>query len=209
MRLLLDENVSPLVADVLTGSGHDAVHVRDLGLAGAPDEHVLRAAAASDRTLVSNDTDFGALLARPSWTSPSVVLLRRPTGRRASDVAALISDVLFAEGDEIERGALVVVSGDRLKTRRLPIDPWTRRSAVCARPRDKTIVRDTNRLIDQANSISGAEMGSGEVYEQRLGALVRERCPTWALSAYKNVVTRIRRGEGSSETRRATSPVSI
>jgi predicted nuclease of predicted toxin-antitoxin system len=123
MRLLLDENVSPLVADILTDGGHDAVHVRDLGLAGASDERVLKAAQASGRTLVSNDTDFGVLLVRLRWSGPSVVLLRRSTGRRANDVAALISAVLVAEGDAIERGAVVVVSGDRLRSRRLPINP--------------------------------------------------------------------------------------
>jgi predicted nuclease of predicted toxin-antitoxin system len=123
MRLLLDENVSPLVADILTAGGHDAIHVRDLGLAGAEDERVLRVAAASGRTLVSSDTDFGVLLARLRWTAPSVVLLRRTSIRRSNDVAALISAVVATEGDAIGRGAIVVVSGDRLRLRRLPINP--------------------------------------------------------------------------------------
>jgi predicted nuclease of predicted toxin-antitoxin system len=35
MRFLIDENVSPRVAALLRGAAHDAVHVRDLGLASA------------------------------------------------------------------------------------------------------------------------------------------------------------------------------
>lgn len=50
------------VARSLKESGHDAVHVGDLGLLGAVDTEVMLAAAESDRVLISADTDFGELL---------------------------------------------------------------------------------------------------------------------------------------------------
>ncbi|HEX7131765.1 MAG TPA: DUF5615 family PIN-like protein, partial [Iamia sp.] len=83
MRFLLDQNISPLVADLLGDAGHDAVHVRDLGLSRADDDEVLSAAADGDRILVSSDTDFGELLARSNRSTPSLVLLRRQGRRRA------------------------------------------------------------------------------------------------------------------------------
>jgi predicted nuclease of predicted toxin-antitoxin system len=37
VNFLVDENLSPRVAELLTKAGHDAVHVRDLQATSAPD----------------------------------------------------------------------------------------------------------------------------------------------------------------------------
>jgi hypothetical protein len=52
----------------------------------APDEEVLAAARSAGAVLISSDTDFGELLARSNAAEPSVILLRRQEGRRASEV---------------------------------------------------------------------------------------------------------------------------
>lgn len=74
------QNLSPRLADLLRAAGHDAMHVRDLGLASAPDEVVMTAARTDLRTLISADTDFGTLLARTGATAPSFLLIRRAFG---------------------------------------------------------------------------------------------------------------------------------
>ena len=63
MRLLLDNNLSPQLVDVLSKEGWDVVHVGSLGLRAASDRAVLQRARDDDRVLVSADTDFGTLLA--------------------------------------------------------------------------------------------------------------------------------------------------
>lgn len=121
MRILLDENLSPIPRDLLVDAGHDVVHVRDLGLISAPDDVVIGRAAAENRVLVSADTDFGTLLARTAATAPSFVLIRRAAGRRASEQARLLTDNLPVVADDLEAGAVVVLGEDSLRIRRRPI----------------------------------------------------------------------------------------
>ena len=56
----------------LRSSGHDAVHVRDRGLAEAEDEVILELAVEEARVIVTADTDFGALLVPRQQQKPSV-----------------------------------------------------------------------------------------------------------------------------------------
>jgi predicted nuclease of predicted toxin-antitoxin system len=61
VRLLVDETLPPRVAQMPADAGHDAVHVRDLDAAGASDQKIIGLALNSGRTIISADTDFGAL----------------------------------------------------------------------------------------------------------------------------------------------------
>ena len=79
MRYLVDANLSPVVAERLRDTGHDAVHVGDLGLLTASDEEILGRAATDDRVIISADADFGTLLALNGLSRPSFILLDLPT----------------------------------------------------------------------------------------------------------------------------------
>jgi predicted nuclease of predicted toxin-antitoxin system len=75
VKFLIDQNLSPRVAELLSKAGHDALHVRDLQASSAPDHELMTMAAGQGRVIVSADTDFGALLAhRRAMESPQSCL---------------------------------------------------------------------------------------------------------------------------------------
>ena len=119
MRFLVDNNLSPVLAEILRAAGHDVSHVREVGLQAAADQVVLAAAKAEQRVVISADTDFGTLLSRSGAKLPSVLLIRRLVGRRAT--AATILANLPAVADDLEAGAIVVLTDEWVRIRRLPM----------------------------------------------------------------------------------------
>jgi predicted nuclease of predicted toxin-antitoxin system len=121
VRFLVDENLSPLLADLLGAAGHDASHVRNLGMQGATDQAIMARAEEEQRVVVSADTDFGTLLARSGAKLPSVLLIRRLVGRRAAEQATIIMANLPAVSEDLDSGAVVVLTDDWVRIRRLPM----------------------------------------------------------------------------------------
>ena len=121
MRLLLDANLAPRIADRLRTAGFDAVHVVDLGLQDAPDDAIFDRAVAEGLTVVTADSDFGMLLALRRTTSPSVIHLRHVAELTPEVHAALLVANLPAIAPDLDRGAIVSLSPTRLAVRDLPI----------------------------------------------------------------------------------------
>jgi predicted nuclease of predicted toxin-antitoxin system len=122
VRLLFDANLSPEVARRLSGSGHDAIHVVDIGLLSASDPDIMRVAAEEDRVLITADSDFAAMLALGELRGPSVVLLRSADHLRPPDQAILLIANLPRVEDELAAGAIVSLNRRHLRVRELPVD---------------------------------------------------------------------------------------
>jgi len=120
MKFLVDNALSPSLAIKLEENGYDAIHVRDLGMAAAPDEEIFNWAAKKGRIILSADTDFGAILAFRRISKPSVVIFRQ-SNKKPESVASLFLENLPSIAEFLQKGHVIIFEDRRIRVRKLPI----------------------------------------------------------------------------------------
>lgn len=120
MKFLVDNALSPVIAEGMRKAGIEARHVKDLGMHDAPDLEIFEYAFENDMIIVSADTDFGTLLALRQYAKPSVVLFRNAEKRPALQLSLLLSSLPMLEID-LSVGSVVVFEDNRIRIRKLPI----------------------------------------------------------------------------------------
>lgn len=120
MRFVLDMGLGRSTAEFLRKQGHDAVHLRDQNLQRLSDEKIVEKALAERRVILTHDLDFGRIVALSRGQLPSVITFRL-TDMRAKEVNRRLEDVLDRFAALVEEGALISVTDDAVRVRRLPI----------------------------------------------------------------------------------------
>jgi predicted nuclease of predicted toxin-antitoxin system len=119
MKIILDMNMAFRWAAMLRERGIDAVHWVEIGPGDAPDTAIMAYAADKGYAVLTNDLDFGTILALTGVTRPSVIQLRAADAR-PEDLLEPVAGALFRFSAGIERGALVTIDADKTRIHILP-----------------------------------------------------------------------------------------
>ena len=120
MKLLVDMNLSPRWVVALESLGIPAVHWSQLGPTNAPDEALMAYAAENDWVVLTNDLDFGAILAASAGRSPSVIQVRG-SDLSPDKLAGRVAEVLALASLDLAQGALITLDAERSRLRLLPL----------------------------------------------------------------------------------------
>ena len=119
MKFLIDMNLSVQWVDYLRDGGFEAVHWIHVGSANAPDSVIMDFAREHGYVVLTQDLDFGILLARTGANFPSVLQLR--TKENMPDVlGSRVLEAIRQIEPRLEQGALVTLDPERLRVRLLP-----------------------------------------------------------------------------------------
>jgi predicted nuclease of predicted toxin-antitoxin system len=120
MRFPADAGISRKTVELLKQIGHEAVHVRDLGMQRATDREIIDRARLENRVVVTFDLDFGEIVALGVLDRPSVILFRLED-ETADAVNRRLELVLAEQSEVLASGALILVESTRYRVRNLPI----------------------------------------------------------------------------------------
>ena len=114
MKFLVDNALSPLIAEGLRSAGHNAIHIRDYNMQKPTDLEVFARAEEEDRILISAD------MALRNEEKPFVILLRRGPKCPAVQLRLLLG-AMPVMGEPLREGSIVVIEEKRIRVRRLRV----------------------------------------------------------------------------------------
>jgi predicted nuclease of predicted toxin-antitoxin system len=120
MKVLIDMNLSPRWATVLAEEDIAAMHWSSVGLAKALDQEIMSFARVGGWVILTQDLDFGTILAVTHGAKPSVIQIRSEDVSPEA-AAAIVILAIRQMAVELERGALVTIDPKRTRLRYLPL----------------------------------------------------------------------------------------
>jgi len=104
----------------LTGNGIEAVHWSSIGSPDTPDSEIMTYAKANDFTVLTNDLDFGYILAVTHGKKPSVIQMR--TGALGHGrIGAVVLNAINLLAADIDKGVLVTIDLRKTRVTMLPL----------------------------------------------------------------------------------------
>lgn len=113
-------NISPQTVTDLCRLGWETVRVDEILLATATDAEILERASTDNRTVLTQDLDFSALLAISGRDRPSLVTLRTTSSDPAFVTRRLLETLPHVE-TLLAQGTIVTIEDASYRVRSLPI----------------------------------------------------------------------------------------
>lgn len=121
MKLLVDMNLSPRWVAYLGEAQFHSEHWSSVGSTQAADAEIMAYAAEYDYVVLTNDLDFGAILAATHRGKPSVIQVRS-RNLDPGFIGATVVQALLQLETELRAGALMTVEEASTRVRLLPLD---------------------------------------------------------------------------------------
>ncbi|HXH39829.1 MAG TPA: DUF5615 family PIN-like protein [Thermoanaerobaculia bacterium] len=118
MRFLIDADLPYSLERLITTYGHGALHVRDVGLGGAPDADIAAFARSERWAILTGDFDFADIRNYPPADYFGIAVLVLTPTMVSSDIHALVRS--FLDRGEIVAtlaGKLAIVKAGRVRIR--------------------------------------------------------------------------------------------
>jgi len=116
MKFKLDENLSPLAASVFIEHGFDATSVREEGLTGCTDDHLISVCSEEKRVLVTLDLDFSDIRRYQPSGLDGIIIIRSYKQSRDYMIEILKKIIPQLKAEDIT-GKLMIVEDDRIRIR--------------------------------------------------------------------------------------------
>ena len=120
LRLLANMNISPETVNALRKKGIDVVRVSQILPVTSSDAEILDLVRRENRSVVTQDLDFSALLALGGFDSPSLITIRM-TASDPETITQKLLELLPAIQDMLAKGCAVSVDDHSFRIRWLPI----------------------------------------------------------------------------------------
>jgi len=120
MKILVDMNLSPKWVDFLIVNNIEAAHWSSIGLPYAPDNEIILYAKENEYTVLTNDLDFGFILAITHGEKPSVIQIRSDI-LSPDIIGGIIINAIKLLMTDIESGALITVDTHKTRVSLLPL----------------------------------------------------------------------------------------
>lgn len=120
MNIIIDENLPPVWCEYLKQRGHHAVHWKDIGSLGDPDEVIFDTAQANGSVILTQNLDFTRMIALRGTKLPSLIQLRVDCPI-PSKVGHSVIQILKTYETPLKQGALLSLENNQHRIRLLPL----------------------------------------------------------------------------------------
>ena len=120
MFFLADQDIWKVTLDLLRSWGHNVVTAKEIGMARASDEDLLKVAKGENRLFIIRDKDYGSLVFLGDIACPGIILLRI-TPETTDEVHAELAHLFEHHTEEELQRYFCTVEPKRHRIRHIPL----------------------------------------------------------------------------------------